>query len=155
MDLVTDGPQTRRKHETRAQKQTAVSADREHCLTSIDQFSVFVDLSASARESYIKVAINTRERVYKSTHVVDNDTTVHDVHTNTVTFSPSVLIKCSICLYHQTLTRTSRMAQENDSRHLTHSHNISSQQQLSECNKDYNYMFIHPYFVFHSQEIEL
>ena len=32
----------------------------------------------------------------KFTHVVDNDTTVHDVHTYTVAFSPSVLIKCSI-----------------------------------------------------------
>ena len=38
----------------------------------------------------------------KFTHVVDNDTTVHDVHTYTVAF----LIKCSICPYHQTLTRT-------------------------------------------------
>ena len=42
----------------------------------------------------------------KFTHVVDNDTTVHDVHADTVAFRPSVLIKCSICSYHQTLTRT-------------------------------------------------
>ena len=40
------------------------------------------------------------------THVVDTDTTVHDVHIYTVAFSPSVLIKCSICPYHQTLTHT-------------------------------------------------
>ena len=32
------------------------------------------------------------------TFVVDNDTTLHAVHT--------VLIKCSICSYHQSLTRT-------------------------------------------------
>ena len=44
--------------------------------------------------------------VLKFTHVVDNDTTVHDVHTYTVAFGPSVLIKCSICPYHQTLIRT-------------------------------------------------
>ena len=36
----------------------------------------------------------------KSTLVADNDTTVHGVHTNTVAFSPSVLIKCSICSNH-------------------------------------------------------
>ena len=44
--------------------------------------------------------------VLKFTHVVDNDTTVHDVFTYTIAFSPSVLIKCSICPYHQTVTRT-------------------------------------------------
>ena len=38
--------------------------------------------------------------VLKFTYVVDNDTTVHGVHTNTVAFSPSVLIKCSICSGH-------------------------------------------------------
>ena len=59
-----------------------------------------------ARESCIKVAIHVRGGVWKFTHVVENDTTVHDVHTYTVAFSPSVLIKCSICPYHQTLTRT-------------------------------------------------
>ena len=48
------------------------------------------------------------------------------VHTYTVLFSPSDLIKCSICLYHQSLTRTPRMTQENDSRHVSYSHIISS-----------------------------
>ena len=43
--------------------------------------------------------------VLKFTSVVDNVTTVHD-HTYTVAFSLSVLIKCSICPSHQTLTRT-------------------------------------------------
>ena len=33
---------------------------------------------------------------------------MHDVHTNTVAFSPSVLVKCSICSHHP-LTRTLRM----------------------------------------------
>ena len=42
----------------------------------------------------------------KFTHVVDNDTTVHDVHTYTVAFSPSVLVKCSVCPCHQLLMRT-------------------------------------------------
>ena len=40
------------------------------------------------------------------TLVVDNDTTLHGVHAYTVAFSPSVLIECGICSYHQTLTRT-------------------------------------------------
>ena len=62
----------------------------------------------------------------KFTHVVDNDTTVHDVHTYTGVFSPRVLIKCRICPYHRTLTRTPWTAQENVSRHTTHSHIIPS-----------------------------
>ena len=33
----------------------------------------------------------------KFTFVVDNDTTLHGVHTDTVAFSPSVLIKSGIC----------------------------------------------------------
>ena len=57
-------------------------------------------------ESCIKVAIHVRGGVLKFTSVVDDDTTVHDVHTNTVSFSLSVLIKCSICLHQQTLTLT-------------------------------------------------
>ena len=44
-----------------------------------------------------KGAIIVRGGVLKFTHVVDNDT-VHDVHTCTVAFSPSVLINCGICL---------------------------------------------------------
>ena len=36
-------------------------------------------------------------KVLKFTLVVDSDTTVHGVHTDTVAVSPSVLIKCSIC----------------------------------------------------------
>ena len=46
------------------------------------------------------------EFLLKFTHVVDSDTTVHDVHTYTVAFSPSVLIKCCICPSRQTLSRT-------------------------------------------------
>ena len=38
------------------------------------------------------------------TFCVDND--MHGVHTDTVALSPSVLIKCSICSYHPSLTRT-------------------------------------------------
>ena len=67
---------------------------------------IFVDPSAFAHESCIKVAIHVRGGVLKPRLVVDNDTTVHDVHTYAVAFSPSVLIKCGICPYHQTLTRT-------------------------------------------------
>ena len=49
--------------------------------------------------------INNELVVLKFTLVFDNDTTVHDVHTYTVAFSPPALIKCSICSYHP-LTRT-------------------------------------------------
>ena len=42
----------------------------------------------------------------KFTLVVGNDTTLHRVHTDTVAFSHAVLIKCSICSDHQSLTRT-------------------------------------------------
>ena len=42
----------------------------------------------------------------KFTLVFNNDTPLHGVHTNTVAFSPSVLIKCSICSCRQSLTRT-------------------------------------------------
>ena len=59
-----------------------------------------------AHEPCVEVAITVRGRVLALTLVVDNDTTVHDVHSCTVAFSPSVLIKCSICSYHHTLTRT-------------------------------------------------
>ena len=45
-------------------------------------------------------AVRVRGGVIKSRHVVDNDTTVHVVHASTV------LIKCSNCPHHQTLTRT-------------------------------------------------
>ena len=39
-----------------------------------------------------------RTSLLKFTLVVDNDrTSLHGVHTDTVAFSPSVLIKCSIC----------------------------------------------------------
>ena len=74
----------------------------------------------------MKVAIHVRGGVLKFTSVVDNDTTVHDVHTYTVASSPSVLIKCSMCPYHQTLTRTPGMAQENDPHHMTHRQIVSS-----------------------------
>ena len=40
------------------------------------------------------------------TLVVDNDTTLNGVHADTVAFSPSVLVKCCVCSYHQSLTRT-------------------------------------------------
>ena len=45
-------------------------------------------------------------RIENSHFFVDHDTTLHGVHTDTVAFSPTVLIKCSICSYHQSLTRT-------------------------------------------------
>ena len=57
-------------------------------------------------DTCIKVAIHVRGGVLKFAHVVDNDTTLHDVHTHTVAFSPAVLIGCGICPHHQTLTRT-------------------------------------------------
>ena len=50
-----------------------------------------------------KGAMFVRGGVFKSTLVVDNDRTVHGVHTNTAAFSPSVL-----CSDHP-LMRTLRM----------------------------------------------
>ena len=63
-------------------------------------FSVLWILPLFAHESCIEGTVRARGGVLKSTLVVDDDTTVHDVHTYTVAFSPSVLIKCSICSYH-------------------------------------------------------
>ena len=45
----------------------------------------------------------------KFTLVVDNDTTLHGVHTDTVAFSPSVLIKCDICSHHLSRTPHERL----------------------------------------------
>ena len=42
----------------------------------------------SAHESCIKVAITARGGVLKFRFVVDSDTTLHGVHTDTVVFSP-------------------------------------------------------------------
>ena len=47
----------------------------------------------SAHESCIKGAIRVRGGVLKSTLVVGNDTTVHDVHTYIVAFSLSSLMR--------------------------------------------------------------
>ena len=46
------------------------------------------------------------EILLKFKFVVDNDTILHGVHTDTVAFSPCVLIKWTIRSYHQSLTRT-------------------------------------------------
>ena len=40
-----------------------------------------------------------RVNMWISTRLVDNDASLHGVHTDTVAFSPTVLIKCSICSY--------------------------------------------------------
>ena len=53
----------------------------------------------------IKDAVTVRGGVLKFTLAVDNDTTLHGVHTDMVAFSLAVQIKCSICSYHQSLTR--------------------------------------------------
>ena len=58
-----------------------------------------------ANESCIKVAITVRGGVLKFTLVIDHDTTLHGVHADTVVFSPTVLIKCSICSYPLSLMR--------------------------------------------------
>ena len=44
--------------------------------------------------------------VLRFTHVVDNGTTWHGVHTDTVALSPTVLIKYGICSHPHSLTRT-------------------------------------------------
>ena len=65
----------------------------------------------------IKNAISVRGGLPKSTSVVDTGTALHDVLTDTLAFSPSVLITCSICSYHQAQARAIR----NGSRHMTQS----------------------------------
>ena len=58
---------------------------------------IFVNLSAiQLAHLASKGAIFARGGALKSTLVVDNDTTVHEEHTYTVAFSPSVLTKCSV-----------------------------------------------------------
>ena len=68
--------------------------------------SLLNDTSAFCSRVLRQSCIHVRGGVLKFTHVVDNDTTVHDVQTYTVAFSPSVLIKRSVCPYHQIRTRT-------------------------------------------------
>ena len=50
--------------------------------------------------------------------LVDNDTTLHGVHTDTVAFNPTVLIKCSMCSCPVTDAHSARVAQENDPRQI-------------------------------------
>ena len=57
-----------------------------------------------AHESCIKGSIIVRGGVLKSTLDVDKDTTLHGVRTDTVAFSPTVLIMCSICSSPQSLS---------------------------------------------------
>ena len=59
-----------------------------------------------AHESCIKGVIIVRAGVLKFTVVVDDDTTLHDEHTDKVACSPTVLIKCSISSCSHSLTRT-------------------------------------------------
>ena len=64
-------------------------------------FFDFVDHSAIWLANLAsKGAIFVRGGVFESTLVGDNDTAVHGVHSNTVAFSPSVLMKCGICSYN-------------------------------------------------------
>ena len=67
-----------------------------------------VSRTTSSADSCVAASLSVFqfEVVLKSTLVVDHDTTVHGVHADTVAFSLSVLIKCSFCSYHQSLTRT-------------------------------------------------
>ena len=60
-----------------------------------------------AHESCIKGAITVRGGVLKFTLVVDNDTTLHGGRTDTVAFSPTVPIECSVCSHPHALTHTS------------------------------------------------
>ena len=85
-----------------------------HTLNCLDT-NQLAELTSSVPDFFFRVwltglaskgAITARGELLKFTLVVDNDTTVHDVHTDTVAFSSSVPIMCSICSYHQTLTRT-------------------------------------------------
>ena len=59
-------------------------------------------------EKVLKMFVSTSifDLLLKFTLVVDNDTTLNGAQTDTVAFSPTALIKCSICSYPQSLTRT-------------------------------------------------
>ena len=70
------------------------------------QKRLFVGLPRFAHEFCIKVAVTVRGGVLKFTLVVEKDTTLHGVLADAVAFSPSLLMKCSICSYDQSLTRT-------------------------------------------------
>ena len=60
-----------------------------------------------------KNAISVRGGVLKFTSVLYIDTTVHDVHSDTVVFNSCLLITRSICSYHQAQARAhSAAAQE-------------------------------------------
>ena len=85
-------------------------------LNCLDVLSQFVDPSAFAHESCIKVAIRVRGVVPTSTFVVDNNRQCTMYNSNTVAFSHSVLIKCCIL----SLSSDTDAHQENDSRHMTH-----------------------------------
>ena len=87
------------------------------CFAQFTQQISSVTTEQSQKVDFGKVRENTnctlywiqrRLMVFKSTLVVDKDTTVHGVHTNTVAFSLSVLTKCSVCSYHPPM-RTLRM----------------------------------------------
>ena len=98
------------------QKRNFLNFDTFYCLTFLLQcfcFSSFVVLSDVfyclffSSSLALKIVFLGRQpfftlipkKMYLTfTFVVDNDTTLHAVHT--------VLIKCSICSYHQSLTRT-------------------------------------------------
>ena len=68
--------------------------------------NLWAGIIKKVRNCHCDCELLARAHVLKFTSVVGNDTTVHDVHTNTGAFSPSILIKCGICPHHQTLTRT-------------------------------------------------
>ena len=89
----------------------------------------FVDLSAILLTSLASNgAVHVRGGVIKCSPVVDNDTTVHAVHIYTVAFclwsSSCVVSVITLPLTHA--LQNWLKAQENDSRHMTHSHLISS-----------------------------
>ena len=58
--------------------------------------------------------------------VVDNDSTFHGVHADRVASSPSVLVKCISCSYHQSLTRTEHNGSRKRSTACDNSHILSS-----------------------------
>ena len=76
------------------------------------------DYPQAKKERSIKNLIwSVKDKLLKITFVVDNGTTLHCVHTDTVAFSPTLLIKWSVCSYPHSLTRTPHewlKAQEND-----------------------------------------
>ena len=70
-------------------------------------------------------------KLLKFTVLVGNDTTLHGVHADTVLSSPTVLVKCSVCSYPHSLTRTPPQWLKNDPRQIVINNHHTQQTNLT------------------------